>query len=131
MILGQLAAATLIISVATGSTDDSLLLRRLSMQQRVAAVQNYEKSATSCVAHAIVADARLSRSDPASNLGDLVEASIPKCIVRLRAMIDAYDLYFGVGVGEQFFTGPYLDTLPNSVLKIIEDHADQTESPVP
>jgi hypothetical protein len=33
----------------------------------------------------------------------------------VRAMIDAYDRYYGNGTGEAFFTGPYLDVLPRAV----------------
>ena len=42
----------------------------------------------------------------------------------MRAMIDAFDLYFGGGTGERFLEGPYLDALPNTVVKLITDTAD-------
>jgi len=32
-------------------------------------------------------------------------------------MIAAYDRYFGEGSGEEFFMGPYLDLLPQLLLK--------------
>jgi hypothetical protein len=35
----------------------------------------------------------------------------------VRAMIDGYDRYFGEGTGQAFFMGPYLDDLPNIVIK--------------
>ena len=39
-------------------------------------------------------------------------------------MIAAYDRYFGEGTGEEFFMGPYLDILPNIVVKTIRAGAD-------
>jgi hypothetical protein len=39
-------------------------------------------------------------------------------------MIAAYDRYFGEGVGEEFFTGPYLDVLPAAVTKMTAGKAD-------
>jgi hypothetical protein len=30
-------------------------------------------------------------------------------------MIDAYDRYYGTGLGDAFFMGPYLDILPRAV----------------
>jgi hypothetical protein len=35
----------------------------------------------------------------------------------VRAMIDAYDQYYGDGSGEAFFMGPYLDVLPKMVVE--------------
>jgi hypothetical protein len=40
---------------------------------------------------------------------------MPSCVTPVRAMIDAYDRYFGRGTGEAFFMGPYLDVLPKAV----------------
>ena len=51
----------------------------------------------------------------AAALGDLIVASMPSCVTPVRAMIDAYDRYFGQGTGEAFFMGPYLDVLPKAV----------------
>ena len=44
-------------------------------------------------------------------------ASIPACVTPVRAMIDAYDHYYGGGTGAAFFTGPYLDVLPKAVVE--------------
>ncbi len=46
---------------------------------------------------------------------------MPNCVVPVRAMIDAYDRYFGEGEGEAFFMGPYLDVLPSAVSKWVRD----------
>jgi hypothetical protein len=39
----------------------------------------------------------------------------------VRALIEAYDRYFGEGEGEAFFMGPYLDVLPSAVSKWVRD----------
>ena len=118
MILAKIAAATLVVSAAAAPMDPAANLQ-LSIQQKNAVTQAYVRSATDCVARVVAADARFRRNDPASNLGDLIEQSMPKCVEPMRAMIDAFDLYFGEGTGERFFEGPYLDALPNSVVKRI------------
>ena len=41
---------------------------------------------------------------------------MPACVAPVRAMIDAYDQYYGEGSGQAFFMGPYLDVLPQAVL---------------
>ena len=118
MILAKIAVATLLVSAAAAPMDPAANLQ-LSIQQKNAVTQAYVRSATDCVARVVAADARFRRNDPASNLGDLIEQSMPKCIEPMRAMIDAFNLYFGEGTGERFFEGPYLDALPNSVVKLI------------
>jgi hypothetical protein len=50
----------------------------------------------------------------------LIVASMESCADAMRAMIDAYDRVFGVGAGEAFFTGPYLDVLPGAVHKVLD-----------
>jgi hypothetical protein len=47
---------------------------------------------------------------------------MPACLTPVRAMIDAYDRYYGDGAGEAFFMGPYLDVLPKAV-EAGADHA--------
>ncbi len=124
MILAKIAAATLVISAAAAPATDPATNLQLSIPQKNAATQAYVRSATDCVARAVAADPRFRRADPASNIADLIEQTIPKCIAPMRAMIDAFDLYFGGGMGERFFEGPYLDALPNTVVKLITDTAD-------
>jgi len=43
------------------------------------------------------------------------------CIDAMRAMISAHDRLFGEGSGEAFFMGPYLDVLPATVNKLVND----------
>jgi hypothetical protein len=123
MIIAKIAAATFVMSVAAGP-DVEVSAIRLSTQQKNAATQVYVRSATECIAHVVAADARFRKDDPASNLGDLIVESIPHCVGPVRAMIAAYDRYFGEGFGEEFFMGPYLDVLPGAVTKLTTGKAD-------
>jgi hypothetical protein len=116
MIVAKLAIATSIISVAMGSGVDTPP-GRLSVQQLNAATQAYMRPATDCIANSVVSNPRFRKQDPAANLADLIVEAVPNCVEPLRAMIAAYDRYFGEGAGEKFFMGPYLDLLPNLLLK--------------
>ena len=124
MILSKLAGAALVLSVAAGPTieHDGANLR-LSLQQKSAAVQALMRSATECIARTVAADPRF-RQTPNTELGDLIVASVPSCVGPVRAMIDAYDRYFGDGTGEAFFMGPYLDALPAAVSTLAVDRRD-------
>ena len=121
MILAPLAAVALVVSVATGPTVDPSVLPSLTTRQKTVAMQSLVRSATECIAHTVTADPRFGRRD--SDLGDLIVDSMPTCTTQVRAMIDAYDRYFGEGEGEAFFMGPYLDTLPSAVSKWVKDAA--------
>jgi hypothetical protein len=119
MILAPLAAAALVVSVATGPNAAPGLPPTLSLQQRNAAMQPLMRSATECIARAVSADPRYGRRD--ADLGDLIVDSMPSCSAQVRAMIEAYDRYFGDGEGEAFFMGPYLDVLPTAVSNWVRD----------
>jgi hypothetical protein len=125
MILSKLAGAALMLSVAAGPTiEPDGANVRLSLQQKNAAVQALMRSATECIARTVAADPRFSRQAPNPDLGDLIVASVPSCVGPVRAMIDAYDRYFGDGTGEAFFMGPYLDALPAAVSARAVERAD-------
>ena len=114
MILTPLFGTVLTITVATGPFDASSGSPMLTAQQKMAATAPLVRSATECIVRAVVADPRYG-TEPAAKLGDLIVASMPSCVTPVRAMIDAYDRYFGRGTGEAFFMGPYLDVLPKAV----------------
>ncbi len=123
MILAPLAGAALILSVATGPiADPKGSVIQMSAQQKNAAVQPLVRSATECIVRAVSADARFRRQEIA--LGDLIVESMHSCLGPVRAMIDAYDRYFGDGTGEAFFMGPYLDVLPAAVDKWASERRD-------
>jgi hypothetical protein len=117
MILTKLAAATLVIGVAAGPTvePDGAAFRQMSLHQKNAAMQPLMRLATDCIAQTVAADPRFRKEALANNLGDLIVTSMESCTGPVRAMIDAYDRYFGDGAGEAFFMGPYLDVLPTAV----------------
>jgi len=111
MILTPLFGTVLTVAVATGPFDAPGGPPMLTAQQKVAATAPLVRSATECIVRAVAADPRYG-ADP---VGDLIVASMPSCFTPVRAMIDAYDRYFGQGTGEAFFMGPYLDVLPKAV----------------
>ena len=129
MIIAKLAAATLAVSAAAGPLIEPSAVR-LTLQQKNAATQGYVQSATDCIARAVAADTRFRRDNPAANLAELIVDSVPHCVGPVRAMIAAYDRYFGDGFGEEFFMGPYLDILPEAVTKLTSGNgptADQAK----
>jgi hypothetical protein len=114
MIFAPLVGATLMIAVATDPLNDLTANANLSAQEKIAATERLVRSATECIVRAVVADPRYA-TKAAVGLGDLIVGSMPSCIAPVRAMIDAYDRYYGEGTGEAFFMGPYLDALPKAV----------------
>ena len=122
MILPPLAAAALVVSVATSPTADPRAFPTLSVHQKSAAMESLMRSATECIARSVSVDPRFKERN--ADLGDLIVDSMPNCVVPVRAMIEAYDRYFGEGEegeGEAFFMGPYLDVLPSAVSKWVRD----------
>jgi len=123
MILSHLAAASLVVAAATGPLVEPSV-ERLSLQQRDIATRVFMRSATECIVHTVAADNRFRKDNPAADLGDLIVDAMPQCLTPVRAMIDAHDRYFGVGSGEEFFMGVYLDALPGAVIKAIQKNAE-------
>lgn len=115
MIVAHLLGATLAVAVATGPALDPGRESNLSTQEKMAATETLVRAATDCIVHAVIADPRYGEKAGAA-LGDLIVASMPSCLTPVRAMIDAYDRYYGEGAGEAFFMGPYLDVLPRAVI---------------
>ncbi len=114
MILAPLLGAALVVAVATDPLTDLTAKPSPSAQQRAAATEPLVRSATECIVRAVVADPRYA-TRPTAQLGELIVDSMPSCLTPVRAMIDAYDQYYGEGSGEAFFMGPYLDLLPKAV----------------
>jgi hypothetical protein len=116
MILAPLFGTVALIAVATGPIDDPMGITHLTPREKSAATEPLVRSATDCIAHAVFANPRYSANGTAE-LGDLIVESMPSCVAPVRAMIDAYDQYYGDGSGEAFFMGPYLDVLPKLVVE--------------
>jgi len=97
---------------------------QMSMQQKSAAIRPLVRSATECVARTVSADPRYPGLQKPGEVNELIVDSMSSCVASMRAMIDAYDRYYGEGTGETFFMGPYLDFLPLAVTGIIKAGAD-------
>lgn len=110
MLLAPLIGTALIVAVATGPSGQT----SPSTQEKAAATTPLVRSATDCIVRAVIADPRYSKK-PATDIGDLIVDSMPSCLEPVRAMIEAYDRYYGHGTGEAFFMGPYLEVLPRAV----------------
>lgn len=113
MLIAPFVGTALLVAVATSPLDDPTVKRELSPRDEAAATQPLVRSATECIIRAVIADPRYGQ--PAAEIGDLIVDSMPSCRTPVRAMIDAYDRYYGEGRGEAFFMGPYLDVLPKAV----------------
>jgi hypothetical protein len=118
MIVAPLFGAALAIAVATGPLTDPAGDADLSARQKISATEPLVRSATDCIVRAVTADPRYGNTTGTA-LGDLIVDSVPSCLEPVHAMIDAYDRYYGDGAGEAFFSGPYLDVLPQAVLKAV------------
>jgi hypothetical protein len=121
MIVAPLLGLSLLVNVAASPLDESTSAAlHLTMQQKNAAMQPLMRSATECIARTVAADPRFEQTK-SNEVGDLIVDSMPACVAPVRAMIDAYDRYFGEGSGEAFFMGPYLDVLPKAVSNWVRD----------
>jgi hypothetical protein len=92
----------------------------MSTQQKNAAVRPLVRSATECVARTVSASPQFERAIANGDISELIVDSMTSCVDAMRAMIDAYDRYYGMGSGETFFAGPYLDVLPAAVHKLLD-----------
>src|SRR4029079_9439664 len=99
MILAPLLGVALVVRVATEPLSDPLGPVHLSTQQKNTALEPLVRSATDCIVHAVAADSRYG-DESKRPLGDLIVDSMPTCMKPVRAMIDAYNRYFGQGTGE-------------------------------
>jgi hypothetical protein len=122
MIVAPLIGFSLVVATATGpAIESSRTALQLSPQQKSAAMQPLVRTATECIARAVAADPSFAVHAKTSDFGELIVASMALCVGPVRAMIDAFDRYFGEGSGEAFFMGPYLDVLPVAVDKWVDE----------
>jgi hypothetical protein len=120
MILAALFGASLVFTVATEPLNNAGEPAHLSAQEKMAAIDQLVRSATNCIVHAVLSDPRYATKT--AQLGDLITDQMRSCVAPMRAMIKAYDRYYGNGSGEAFFMGPYLDSLS----KVIVERAKKT-----
>jgi hypothetical protein len=114
MLIAPLFGTALILAVATDPQRDPASRVDLTTREKLAATDPLVRSATQCIVHAVTQNPRYAGGGD-RQLGDLIVNSMPSCLTSVRAMIDAYDRYYGEGTGEVFFMGPYLDALPKAV----------------
>jgi hypothetical protein len=110
-----------LVAVAADPFHDATGDTNRSMQEKAAAIEPLVRSATQCIVRAVTASPHY-QGRVGTKIGDLIIGYTPVCLTPVRAMIDAYDRYYGDGTGEAFFMGPYLDVLP----KAVEAGADHT-----
>jgi hypothetical protein len=134
MILKTLVGLSLVVSAAIDgrvpggvAPDGAEAAIHMSPQQKNAAVRPLVRSATDCVARSVAADPRYAHAE-VGLINELIVDSMPSCADAMRAMMDAYDRYFGVGTGETFFTGPYLDVLPRAVHRVLQRNVDPQDA---
>jgi hypothetical protein len=94
----------------------------LSTQQKSATLRRLVRSATDCVVRTVSADGRLRHWAEPNEVNTLIVDSMQSCAYPMRAMIDAHDRLYGEGSGEAFFMGPYLDQLPATVIKWMQEN---------
>lgn len=124
MILKSVFGLSLVLQA---SLDTSLPIRtdasawqQLSTPQRQAALLPLVQRATDCIVRKFMADRRFRADMRADEVNDLIVDSIAGCGRSVRAMIDAHDRLYGVGSGEAFLLGPYLDVLPSAVVQQVK-----------
>jgi hypothetical protein len=93
---------------------------QMSPQQKTAAIQPLLRSATDCVVRSVASDPKFRISLPPSEINELIVSSMETCVEQMRAIIDAHDRLFGLGTGEAFFMGPYLEILPRAVTRQVK-----------
>jgi hypothetical protein len=126
MLAASVVGLSLLVAVSTGPiTDPTTTTTHLSAHQKNEALQPYLRTTTECVAKTVMADPRFGDRKSAGNFADLIVDSMPSCAEPVRAMIDAYDRYFGDGSGEAFFMGPYLDVLPTAISKFVQNYSQK------
>jgi hypothetical protein len=123
MFIQSIAGLSLLVSVSVNpgviAPDAGSSLVHLTAQQKQAIFQPLLRSANECVARAVSADPRLGKR----RITDLIVDSFGRCTEPVRALIDAHDRMYGVGSGQQYFMGPYLDALPATVTNMVGERA--------
>ncbi|GEM_PF-6869443 len=82
-----------------------------------AVLRSHLEDATKCIAEVVRSETR--NTNIGSALNDRITEAMVPCVEAMRAMIDAIDRIAGLGFGELFFMGPYLENLPAAVEKRI------------
>ena len=89
----------------------------VSMRQKESALLPLVRLATECIVRKVASDPRYDGNVHPGAINDLIIDSLPACARSVRAMIDKHDGLYGLGSGEAFLLGPYLDVLPSAIVK--------------
>lgn len=120
MILESVFGFSLVVSVSldtqTSNAAEPAAWLQMSVRQKDAALLPLVRRATDCIVHKVTVDPRFSQNMRPDDINDLIVDSISACGYTVRAMIDAHDRMYGIGSGEAFLLGPYLDVLPSAVI---------------
>jgi hypothetical protein len=119
LMLSASLAMPISIDRAHSAQDEGGMAERLTVAQKRAAARSLISSANECIARAVRTDPRFTELAHAGEVNELIVESVPSCIDAVRSMIEGHDRLFGQGSGESFFTGPYLDALPEAVNGIV------------
>lgn len=92
----------------------------VSMRQKESALLPLVRRATECIVRRVSSDPRYDGDARPAAINDLIIDSIPACARPVRAMIDTHDKLYGMGSGEAFLLGPYLDVLPSAIVKQVK-----------
>jgi hypothetical protein len=121
MVLEMLFGMSLVLNVSLDTQvslpADPAGWLQMSVRQKDASLLPLVRQATDCVVRKVTADRRYNAEMRPGDVNDLIVDSIAACARPVRVMIDAHDRMYGVGSGEAFLLGPYLDVLPSAVVK--------------
>lgn len=127
MILESVFGLSLVLNVSLDAQvplkTDRAGWQQLSAPQRQAALLPLVQRATECIVQQVASDQRYNTDMRPNEINDLIIDSLTACGRPVRAMIDAHDRIYGIGAGEAFLLGPYLDVLPSAVVRQVKAKA--------
>ena len=86
------------------------------------------RSATDCLARAVLADTFATSAVAGGTLDSLVRSKFESCSSELKVMVSLHNSYFYPGKGEEFLKGAYMADLPRAILARIKPEIDRRKS---
>ena len=124
MILETLFGMSLVLNVSLDTQisppPDPASWLQMTVRQKDASLLPLVHQATECVVRNVMTNPRYNGDLRPGDINDLIVDSIAACARPVRAMINAHDRMYGLGSGEAFLLGPYLDVLPSAVVKQVK-----------
>lgn len=81
------------------------------------------RDATKCIIAGTLSDKRFSQTATKELFITIIADAAVSCAKPLRVMVDKYDATYGEGSGWRFFEDVYLETLPDLILKAMQESA--------